>query len=160
LPKKEATTYLVSLGVSERFIQQVLDLKDLEREQFEWLIAHSNAAVRYFIAKNPSLPKDLYYKLMADPDEFVRQGAAGNAAIDIKEAVILSHDKSMRVKGVLVGNPSVDEFVILDIRRQNPEIPLVQFAMNRRCPEKIKHEISISGDSEAKYWLANGGTEP
>lgn len=152
LPKEEARKHLESLGISEQSIRRILDLQN--SENFLELSESPNDSVRYLIAKNPFTPITVYEKLMADANEFVRQGAASSVSIDMKHALLLSRDRSDKVQGTLVGNPFVAESLVLEIYQRNRNIPLAKYAMNPFCPKKIKEAILKSTDREAKQWLS------
>jgi hypothetical protein len=154
LPKRDTTVYLEACGASKDLIYRVVDLKQLEIEKIQELSISTNVSVRYLIAKNPFTPEQIYKRLMADESEFVRQGAARSRSINAEQAFTLSKDPSTRVQGALVANPSVAEALILELRKKNRNIPLTDFAMNIRCPAKIRQEILESRDTSAKQWLS------
>ena len=154
LPKRDATLYLESLGTSKDLIRRVTNLQEMEIDKIQELSTSTNVSVRYLIAKNPFTPLIIYERLMADGDEFVRRGAASSRSISTEQARILSQDSSCQVQGNLVSNPSVAESLILELRQRNKKIPLSDFAMNVRCPDKIRKEILNSWDSDAKRWLS------
>lgn len=154
LPKRDATVYLESVGASKELIRCVIELQEMEINTFQELSTSTNVSVRYLIAKNPFTPEMTYKRLMADEIEFVRQGAAHSRSISLEQALILSRDPSCPVQGALVSNPSVSESLILEMRQRNRKIPLTDFAMNVRCPDKIRQEILRSWDSSAKQWLS------
>lgn len=154
LPKSDTTVYLEACGASKDLIYRVVELKQLEIEKIQELSVSTNVSVRYLIAKNPFTPEQIYKRLMTDESEFVRQGAARSRSIDTEQALALSKDTSTRVQGALVANPSVAEALILELRKKNRNIPLTDFAMNIRCPAKIRQEILDSWDTSAKQWLS------
>lgn len=153
-PEKQAREFLEGKNVSSTLINKVTNKKQLTLEEFKRFSKSTNESVRFLIASNQYIPKDLQKKMAHDKSSFVRAGVATNIAIE-KRIIDLLKTDNISVQSALVSNPSVSSNIILDLYKQNRKINLINFALNPYCPEEIKKDIRHSVDGMAQDCLKN-----
>ena len=151
-PEKQASKDLLAKGYSSDRINRFIHRKEMTKDEYNKLSQSQNRNVKYLLAVNSFIPIQLLHQLSRDKDTYIRQGVAENPAIDIQTIKLLQED-NISVQGALVANPTVQESIILDLYKNNKNIPLENFSLNPNCPESIKQAILRSSDSKAKQYL-------
>ena len=152
-PPQDATQYLENNGIDANIIKRIIDRNMLTKDEYKKFSVSNNENVRFMIATNPHTPIDILSELTNDKSDIVLQGVLRNNRLPVKELKKqLIHKHLLKY---LVGNQNLPETTILEIYDKNKTIPLVYFAMNPKCPERIKTIILNSGDFLAKRYLEN-----
>lgn len=151
-PEKDGRAYLSSNGYSEQEIDLILNLDDMDPSLAEKAAKEDSVDVRFLVAKNPHVSKELLMQLSVDKSDFVRGGVGCNQAITPDLIKQLRSDASHTTRLYLCRNPSVPEEDLWYLHKEM-KMDLVWFAMNPKCPPGIQDLIREKGDERAKHWL-------
>lgn len=137
-------------NTSKALIRKVLSLDKLSEKDFQRFSESGSQYVRYYIAKNPNLPKNIMNKLANDWYWLVRSGVAENPSITIDVINLLKKDSRRSVRNDLVRNPIVPDSVLIELYK-NHMVSLPDCVANPNCPEVIKKDLQKE-DKDSTAW--------
>lgn len=151
-PNKNGAKYLQEKGYSKTIIEAVISISNLDVLEFERLAKEASTDVRFLIAQNPYISKNILIRMASDESDFVRGGAALNSNLSAELIEKLSSDPSHTTRLYVARNPHIPEHYLLDLY-VNGKMELQWFAMNPKCPEILKQKMIDQNDEGALHWL-------
>ena len=151
-PERDGTAFLKKRGYTDEVIGCVTTIQKVDADMFARLVKEESRDVKFLVAQNPHLPPELLRVLISDADDFVRGGAALNPNLSAEQIQELSNDPSHTTRLYIARNPHVPEEVLIELHEQRG-MELVWFAMNPKCPERLKSKMQKLNDEDALYWL-------
>lgn len=152
LPTADAPPYLKRRGYTPEEIQAIVDRHPLPARLFEKAASERSSDVRMLLAGNKHLTNTQRESFMHDRDEQVRSSLAWNRSLTIGQIRRLYDDPNPYVLAGLAQNPAVPQEILMRLRSERG-VGLTDFAMNPKCPPKIRKEILKSDNAFAKELL-------
>lgn len=154
LYQTHARVYLVQQKVDDNVIKKLLAIKPLAEAETTMLSQFDNVPVLHLLGANPSISRQLIYKLARHSSVEVRTGVAinPNAPLDLLIS-FRTPGKYTTLNNSLARNPRITKKMLREMY-DNGEASLTSFGLNPNTPIKLMQKIAAEGKEIDRAWLA------
>lgn len=146
--------FFASLSPSEQYT--AAQRTDTTPALLRWLSKREDPTVRSYVARNPSLPKELYPNLAADKVDFVRTSFASNRNVTPDILASLSQDRAVDVRRYVGWHQNTPPETLARLAMDKNLNVRIAVALNPNTPPNALLRLSQNKTSDGLAVLQNG----